>query len=100
MGEGFCKLVLAESCTLFDGGNSHESVDKVVRSDLTLLSIEETVDVTFAEGEECEEEEKAEKVHSPTLGFAVCRRLAQSTTLSVLVQTTIDSKAFSQDISL
>ena len=76
MGEGFCKLVFAEGCALFDGGNSHESVDEVVRSDLTLLSVEETVDVSSAEAEEWEEMENVEKIHSPTLGFAVCRRLA------------------------
>ena len=48
VGEGLAELVGAEGSTLLDSGNSHESVDEVVRSDFTLLSIEETVDVCSA----------------------------------------------------
>ena len=48
VGEGLAELVGAEGSTLFDCGNSHESVDEIVRSDFTLLSVEETVDLRSA----------------------------------------------------
>ena len=86
MGERFCKLVLAKSGTLLNGGNSHEGVDEVVRSYFALLPIEETVDVSSGEPQECEAREKVEKVHSPTLEIALCQ-LAYCTTLSVALLT-------------
>ena len=65
-------------CALLNGGNSHEGLDEIVQSYFALLVIEETVDVSCAEPQECETREKVEKVHSPTLS-----QLAHCTTLSV-----------------
>ena len=69
VGEGLAELVGAEGSTFLDGGNSHESVDEIVRSDFALLSVEETVDLCSAGKQGCQKKEKLDEVHFPTLEF-------------------------------